>query len=118
MADQTLPTDEELRQRLTAEQYEVTQKGGTERAFTGAYVNTKDPGVYRCIVCNAELFHSDTKYDSGSGWPSFTEPAVADAVRPLTASRAGTVLTEVHLGRESSTERECLYVCISVDAGT
>src|SRR3546814_9924728 len=74
MADQTLPTDEELRQRLTAEQYEVTQKGGTERAFTGAYVNTKDPGVYRCIVCNAELFRSDTKYDSGSGWPSFTEP--------------------------------------------
>src|SRR3546814_11568362 len=88
MADQTLPTDEELRQRLTAEQYEVTQKGGTERAFTGAYVNTKDPGVYRCIVCNAEMFHSDTQYDSGSGWPSFTVPAVPDAVRLQTGSPA------------------------------
>ena len=55
-------------ERLTAEQYEVTQKGGTERAFTGAYVNTKDPGTYRCIVCDSVLFHSDTKYDSGSGW--------------------------------------------------
>src|SRR3546814_10639238 len=99
MADQTLPTDEELRQRLTAEQYEVTQKGGTERAFTGAYVNTKDPGVYRCIVCNAELFRSDTKYDSGSGWHSFTEPAVADAVRLLTDSSAGMVRTEVRCAK-------------------
>src|SRR3546814_19189820 len=95
MADQTLPTDEELRQRLTAEQYEVTQKGGTERAFTGAYVNTKAPGVYRCIVCNAALFSSDTNYDSGRGWPSLTEPAVAASVRLLTASSAGMVRTQV-----------------------
>ena len=72
--DAELPTDDELRERLTDLQYEVTQKGGTERAFTGAYWNTKDPGTYRCIVCDAELFRCDTKYDSGSGWPSFTEP--------------------------------------------
>ena len=76
------PHDDELRERLTPEQYEVTQKGGTERAFTGAYWNTKDPGTYRCIVCDTELFRSDTKYDSGSGWPSFTEPMAADARPP------------------------------------
>ncbi len=75
-----IPTDAELRERLTKEQYEVTQKGGTERAFSGAYNDTKDPGTYRCIVCDAELFRSDTKYDSGSGWPSFTEPTAGDAV--------------------------------------
>src|SRR5690606_8562122 len=84
MSVDAIHTDEELRARLTPEQYEVTQHGGTERAFTGAYVNTKDPGVYRCIVCHAELFRSDTKYDSGSGWPSFTEPVSTDRVKLLT----------------------------------
>ena len=97
--DPDLPTDDELRQRLTPEQYEVTQKGGTERAFTGAYVNTKDPGTYRCIVCDSVLFHSDTKYDSGSGWPSFTEPATPDAVRMLDDTSHGMVRTEVRCGR-------------------
>ena len=61
----------ELRQRLTPEQYQVTQQAGTERAFTGCYWDTKTPGTYHCIVCDEELFTSDTKYDSGSGWPSF-----------------------------------------------
>src|SRR5918993_1173029 len=97
--DTSLPTDDELRDRLTAEQYEVTQKGGTERAFTGAYWNTKDPGTYRCIVCDAELFRSDTKYDSGSGWPSFTEPTAGDAVRLVTDSSHGMVRTEVRCAR-------------------
>jgi peptide-methionine (R)-S-oxide reductase len=73
MADTSIPTDAELRERLTKLQYDVTQKAGTERAFTGAYHDTKDPGVYHCIVCDMELFSSDTKYDSGSGWPSFYE---------------------------------------------
>lgn len=66
-----LPTDEELRERLTPLQYEVTQNAGTERAFTGVYHDTKDSGMYHCIVCDEALFSSDTKYDSGSGWPSF-----------------------------------------------
>ena len=74
MTDQAIPTDDELRQRLTPEQYEVTQHAGTERAFTGAYWNTNDPGTYHCIVCDAPLFSSETKYESGSGWPSFWEP--------------------------------------------
>ena len=90
-----LPTDDDLRERLTAEQYEVTQKGGTEQAFTGAYWNTKEPGTYRCIVCNTELFRSDTKYDSGSGWPSFTEPLAGDKVRLITDSSHGMVRIEV-----------------------
>src|SRR5690606_32914807 len=89
MSDDAIPTDEELRERLTPLQYEVTQRGGTERAFTGAYVNTKEPGVYRCIVCHAELFRSETKYDSGSGWPSFTEPISPDRVKLLTDTSHG-----------------------------
>jgi peptide-methionine (R)-S-oxide reductase len=68
-----VPSDEELRARLTPLQYEVTQKEGTERAFTGEYWDTKDPGTYRCIVCDEPLFRSDVKYDSGTGWPSFWE---------------------------------------------
>ncbi|HEX7132771.1 MAG TPA: peptide-methionine (R)-S-oxide reductase MsrB [Iamia sp.] len=67
------PSDEELRARLTPLQYEVTQKEGTERAFTGEYWDTKDPGTYRCVVCDEPLFRSDVKYDSGTGWPSFWE---------------------------------------------
>ena len=63
--------DAELRDRLTPEQYQVTQQAGTERAFTGCYWDTKTPGTYHCVVCDEELFTSDTKYDSGSGWPSF-----------------------------------------------
>lgn len=67
----TNPSSEDLRARLTPEQYEVTQNCGTERAFTGEYWDTKDPGVYGCVVCGTALFDSDTKYDSGTGWPSF-----------------------------------------------
>ena len=76
-----LPTsEEEWRRKLTPEQFEVLRNKGTERAFTGKYALTKVAGVYRCAGCGAELFSSDTKFDSGSGWPSFTEPAVAAAV--------------------------------------
>ncbi len=72
--------DPELRSRLTDLQYHVTQEAGTERAFTGEYWDTKEDGTYRCIVCDEPLFSSETKYDSGSGWPSFWEPLDDDAV--------------------------------------
>jgi peptide-methionine (R)-S-oxide reductase len=78
--DEITKSDAEWRQELTPEQYDVLRKGGTERAFTGEYWNVKSDGVYRCAGCGAELFSSDTKFDSGTGWPSFTEPAVAEAV--------------------------------------
>lgn len=71
MTDRTVPSEDELRQRLTPLQYDVTQRAGTERAFSGEYWDTKDAGLYRCVVCDEPLFSSDTKYDSGSGWPSF-----------------------------------------------
>jgi peptide-methionine (R)-S-oxide reductase len=74
------PTDEEWRRTLTPEQYRVLRQSGTERPFTGAYVNCHDDGIYRCAACSAQLFSSGAKFDSGTGWPSFTEPAMAGAV--------------------------------------
>lgn len=71
MSTTSKPNDTELKQRLTREQYEVTQHAGTERAFSGEYWNCHTDGTYRCIVCDEELFSSDAKYDSGTGWPSF-----------------------------------------------
>ena len=73
----------DLRERLTPEQYEVTQNGGTERAFTGAYWDTKEAGVYRCVVCDEALFDSDTKFDSGTGWPSFFTAIGDDKVKRI-----------------------------------
>ncbi len=73
-------TDSEWREQLTPEQYHVTREAGTERAFTGAYHATKTPGTYRCICCDKELFEARTKFDSGTGWPSFWEPKTADSV--------------------------------------
>jgi peptide-methionine (R)-S-oxide reductase len=72
--------DDDLKSRLTPEQYEITQHGGTERAFTGKYVDHKDDGTYCCVVCGAELFSSEHKYDSGSGWPSFWLPLAGESV--------------------------------------
>ena len=77
---QVSKTEEEWREELTPEQYEVLRRKGTERAFTGKYTYTKDDGMYRCAACGAVLFSSDAKFESGTGWPSFTEPAVAEAV--------------------------------------
>ena len=74
MSDKLVKSDAEWRAQLSAEQYHVARKKGTERAFTGAYWNTKTPGVYACVCCGEELFASDTKFDSGTGWPSFWAP--------------------------------------------
>ena len=95
MTPEISKTEEEWRQQLTPEQYEVLRRKGTERAFTGEYVDAKDDGTYRCAACGAELFRSDTKFDSGSGWPSFTEPAVAEAVELVPDESYGMVRTEV-----------------------
>jgi peptide-methionine (R)-S-oxide reductase len=73
-------TEQEWRQQLTPEQYEVLRKAGTEAPFTGEYVYNKESGKYRCAACSSVLFTAETKFDSGTGWPSFTEPAVAEAV--------------------------------------
>jgi peptide-methionine (R)-S-oxide reductase len=73
-------TDAEWQAQLTPEQYNVTRKKGTERAFTGIYHDCKTPGVYRCVCCDAELFDANTKFDSGTGWPSFWAPANEDNV--------------------------------------
>lgn len=89
-------TDEEWKAILTDEQYQVTRQHGTERAFTGAYWDNKAEGKYNCICCGEELFSSDTKYDSGSGWPSFWEPLNKDMVETTTDRSFFMTRTEVH----------------------
>jgi len=89
-------SDDDWKKELTPEQYRVTREHGTERAFTGAYHDHKEPGVYRCVCCDAELFHSDTKYDSGSGWPSFFKPLNPDNVGEKEDTSHFMRRTEVH----------------------
>ncbi|MBP7929013.1 MAG: peptide-methionine (R)-S-oxide reductase MsrB [Acidimicrobiia bacterium] len=89
-----MPNDDNLKDRLTPEQYAVTQQAATERAFTGAYWDTKTPGTYRCIVCEMPLFESDTKFDSGTGWPSFYEAIADDRVRRIEDTSHGMTRVE------------------------
>ncbi len=82
MSDKITRTGEEWREQLTPEEYNVTRQKGTERAFSGAYWECKADGKYRCVCCGSDLFSSTTKFDSGTGWPSFWESMDADAVAP------------------------------------
>jgi peptide-methionine (R)-S-oxide reductase len=79
-SDKTRKGEAEWKKKLSPEQYRITRQRGTERAFSGEYWDTKRPGTYRCVCCGNPLFESETKYDSGTGWPSFTRPAAPDAV--------------------------------------
>ena len=95
MPDKMNLTDAEWREKLTPEQYRVLREAGTERAFTGKYDKNKAAGEYVCAACGQPLFESDTKFDSGSGWPSFTAPAASDAVEEHRDTAHGMVRTEV-----------------------
>ena len=99
MSHQVSKTEEEWREELSPEQYDIMRRKGTERPFTGKYVDAKDDGTYCCAACGAELFNSDTKFDSGSGWPSFTEPASAENVELRPDTSHGMVRTEVVCAR-------------------
>ena len=92
-------TDEEWREQLTAEQFKVARKGGTERAFTGEYWDNKSPGTYRCVCCGEPLFSAETKYESGTGWPSFHSPLDEDAVETREDRSHGMRRTEVVCAR-------------------
>jgi len=81
MTHKVTKTETEWKQQLTPEQYQVTRQKGTETAFTGRYCNTKAKGIYRCVCCGSDLFSSDTKFDSGTGWPSFWAPIAKENIR-------------------------------------
>ncbi len=99
MVDKLNLSDEEWRRRLTPEEYQVLRKHGTERAWAGCFVATHDPGTYVCAGCGNPLFRSGTKFESGSGWPSFTEPVVPEAITNIEDRSYGMVRTEVRCGR-------------------
>ena len=134
LADDQIPrSEEEWRRRLSPEQFEVLRNKGTERAFTGEYAFTKDGGVYRCAACGAELFRSEAKFDSGTGWPSFFEPISPGAVTlhedlsmgmrrtEVTCSRCGSHLGHVFDdGPRPTGERFCMNsisLALDRDAG-
>ena len=99
IVEKVVKTDEEWRKQLTPEQFHVARKGGTEPAFTGKYWKTKDPGTFLCACCGQELFDSGTKFDSGTGWPSFYQPVQSGAVVEHTDNTYGMRRTEVRCGR-------------------
>jgi peptide-methionine (R)-S-oxide reductase len=126
MAPEIQKTEQEWQQELSPEQYETLRRAGTDRAFTGKYWDCHDDGVYRCAGCGAELFSSDTKFESGSGWPSFTEPMVADAVETREDDSHGMRRTEVvckrcgghlgHLFEDGPRDAGGLRFCINSSA--
>lgn len=95
MSPEVSRSEDEWREQLTPEQYRVLREKGTEPPFTGKYVHAKEDGAYRCAACGAELFRSGAKFDSGTGWPSFTEPALAAAVELVRDRSHGMDRTEV-----------------------
>ncbi len=95
MSDKVSKSEKEWKEQLTPEQYRITREKGTERAFSGEYYNCHDKGTYKCVCCGAELFSSDTKYDSGSGWPSFYQPLKTENVKEEDDNTFGMVRTEV-----------------------
>ena len=99
MPEKIRKTDAEWQQQLTPEQYYVTRQKGTERAFTGKYNNAKGKGVYRCVCCGANLFSSETKFDSGTGWPSFWAPISDDRIETETDISYGMIRTEAMCDR-------------------
>jgi peptide-methionine (R)-S-oxide reductase len=122
--------DEEFKEKLSPEEYRVLREAGTEAPFTGKYVDNHEDGMYRCRACGAALFTSDKKFDSGSGWPSFTDPAMAENVGTRTDGSHGMTRTEVfckncgsHLGhlfddgpRDQGGKRYCINsVCLDFD---
>jgi peptide-methionine (R)-S-oxide reductase len=127
--EKVVKSDEEWRRQLDPEQYEVLRHAATERPFTGRYVHEKGDGVYRCAACGNELFSSDTKFDSGTGWPSFTDPMLSEAVDLRPDRSYGMARTEVvcarcggHLGHVfddgpgPSGQRYCINSC-ALDLG-
>jgi peptide-methionine (R)-S-oxide reductase len=130
--DKIAKTEDQWREELSPDQYAVLRRQATEPPFAGKYVDTKEPGVYKCAGCQAELFRSDDKFDSGSGWPSFTDPALTDAVELRQDTSHGMVRTEAvcakcggHLGhvfddgpRDRGGMRYCINSCaLELDAG-
>lgn len=122
--------DETLKETLTEDEFRVLRKGGTEAPFSGTYVDNHDSGMYHCKVCGSPLFSSDKKFDSGSGWPSFTDPAVAENVGTRSDDSHGMIRTEVyckhcnsHLGhlfedgpKEAGGKRYCINsVCLEFE---
>lgn len=99
MNDKVVRTDKEWRDLLTPEQYRITRQCGTEPAFTGKYYKTKEPGTYLCVACGAELFDSDTKYESGSGWPSFYAPADSAHIEEVVDTSDGMRRVEIKCSR-------------------
>ena len=99
MAEKIKPSDQEWRKQLSPEQYHVTREHGTERAFAGEYWNSKAKGTYACVCCGEPLYSSETKFDSGSGWPSFWAPIREESIATTTDSSYGMTRTEVRCAR-------------------
>lgn len=96
---EVVKTDEEWKKQLTPEQFNVARREGTERAFTGKYWDNHEKGIYKCVCCNHPLFHSDTKFESGTGWPSFWQPLVKKNVLEKIDNAHGMIRTEVECSR-------------------